>query len=162
MVGPFFKRKPYPSGLLPHCYSARVILRHYSFCDCTLARRFLHHDLEIYVEQVVTSRQTSALHERLPSGPRSSLPDHFARPSRTGSREWNHSKSDYDMRRAFKAAPIIPLPESPRPRFSDARARAKNEQENAIRQARAYCRSMSDSWRVSEIFIRGARARLRG
>ena len=46
------------------------------------------------------------------------LPDHFARPSGIGSREWNHSKSDYDMRWAFKAFSIIPFSESPRSDFS--------------------------------------------
>ncbi|KAG7190805.1 hypothetical protein KM043_006875 [Ampulex compressa] len=38
-----------------------------------------------------------------------SLPDCLARPRGRGSGKWNHSKSDYDMHRAFKAASIILL-----------------------------------------------------
>lgn len=46
------------------------------------------------------------------------LSDHFAHPSGIGSREWNHSKSDYDMLWAFKAFSIIPFSESPCSDFS--------------------------------------------
>lgn len=67
-------------------------------------------------------------------------------PSRTGSREWNHSKSDYDMRRAFKADPDHSSSRNAAAR-RDFSTCERYGQENAIRQEREYCRSISDSWR---------------
>jgi len=81
------------------------------------------------------------------------LPDHFARPSGIGSREWNHSKSDYDMRWAFKAFSIIPFSESPRSDFSTWE---RNRRENAIRQESVLPIDIEAVFQrrvVSEIFI---------
>lgn len=151
MVGPFFKRKPYSSSLLSRRYSARVILRYYSFCDCTLSR----------VDSLITTRRFM-WNRLLPPAERVlstgvfllaslfALPGRFVRPSRTGSREWNHSKSDYDMRRAFKALPH-PLPTRS---FLLPSHRVRDFTPRGVRKCNSAGECVADRYRILGVYLK--------
>lgn len=110
------------------------------------SRRFLDHDLDLRgTGCYLLPNECSSFWSLF------SLPNHFARPSGIRSREWNHSKSDYDMRWAFKAFLIIPLPVSPR--FFDVkkkRARKRNPAGKCI--ANRYRGSFLVKWYLKSLY----------
>lgn len=83
MITPFFKCKLCSNISLSRCKIIPIesnFMKLYSFCAFTIVHICAGFSMTswIYVEQIVTSRQTSALNEHLSSGPRSRFQGHFA------------------------------------------------------------------------------------
>lgn len=118
IFAPLFRSNNFPASFALH--------------SIAYSRRFPDHDLDLcgtgcYLSPNECSPQASSFWSLFP------LPGHFARPSGIRSREWNHSKSDYDMRWAFKvldhsSSRVVVASRS------DFSTRERNRRENAIRQ----------------------------